>query len=1056
MHRMIEWFARNEVAANLLMVLVLFLGVSAATKRIPLEVFPSFDPGIVNISMVYRGSTPIEVEEAVVVRIEEAIHDLQGIKQIRSVAREGSASVRVELETDVDPREMLDDIKNRVDAIPTFPDETERPIYQIERWEGEVISVVVSGDIPERALRAQGELIRDEISLLPGITQVDLQSVRPYEVSIEVAEHTLDRYGLTFDSIVQAVRRSSIDLPAGSIKTQTGEVLLRTKAQAYDKRDFENIVVLRRPDGTQLRMADVAEVIDGFEENPVYSLFNGKPAVFIQVYRVGNQSAIEIGQTVRDYIEERRVRMPHGVDLSYWDDDSKIVKNRLGTLLKTAWQGAILIFVILTLFLRLSVALWVCVGIPVAFTGALALMPELGVTLNIMSLFAFILVLGIVVDDAIVTGENIYTHLQHSSDPTQSAIKGTQEIAVPVTFGVLTTVVAFMPLLMVEGRRGDIWAQIPLIVIPVLLFSLVESKLILPAHMKHVKPGSPRRWGLGKLQQKVADGLERFIHMVYRPTLERALAHRYLTAAFFIGICFIIMSIVISGRIGFTFFPRIESETMRVSLVMPEGTSAPVTIGHIKHMQRIAEQMRDEYIDPETGQSIVEDIMASIGWSEGAAGGTGRPNIGNLRIRLVPREERSSELRPTEFISEFRSRVGQIPGAKELNYRAEIGRFGDPIDIQLEGLDFDVLTEVADKLKARLASYPGVFDILDSFQEGKPELKLKLKPEAELLGVSTQDLGRQVRDAFFGAEAQRIQRGREDVRVMVRYPGDERHSAVSLQSMRIRTPGGARIPFSSVADVETGLGYASIERVDRQRIVNVRADLDKDLGNVGEIVADLTAYLDELIVRYPRVNYSVQGELREQQEANESTRFGVIFILFAIYTMLAIPFRSYVQPLIVMAVIPFSVVGAVAGHMIMGLNLSMMSLFGMLALGGVVVNDSLVLVDWINRRVREGIPIQQAVRRGGVARFRPILLTSLTTFGGLAPLMLEKSTQAQFLIPMAVSLGWGILFATFLTLFLIPSIYLMLEDLKDLFREERDRNDLNQASAAERQAPLIP
>jgi multidrug efflux pump subunit AcrB len=1050
MHRMIEWFTRNEVAANLLMVLTLFLGVNSALKRIPLEVFPSFDPGIIAISMVYRGSTPIEVEEAVVVRIEEAIHDLQGIKQIRSVAREGGATVTVELENDAEPREMLDDIKNRVDAIPTFPEDTERPIYQIQRWEGEVISVVVSGDIPERELRNQGELIRDEIVLLPGITQVDLESVRPYEISIEVAEQSLDRYGLTFDSIVQAVRRSSIDLPAGSIKTETGEVLLRTKAQAYDKRDFENIVVLRRADGTQLRVGDVADVIDGFEENPVYSLFNGKPAVFVQVYRVGNQSAIEIGQTVRDYIEERRHRMPQGVDLSYWDDDSKIVKNRLGTLLKTAWQGAILIFVILTLFLRPSVALWVCAGIPVAFTGALALMPELGVTLNIMSLFAFILVLGIVVDDAIVTGENIYTYLKRGDDPTEAAIKGTQEISVPVTFGVLTTVVAFMPLLMVEGRRGDIWAQIPLIVIPVLLFSLIESKLILPAHMKHVRPGDVQRRGLGKLQQKVADGLEHFIDRIYRPTLEITLKHRYLTTASFIGVCFIIMSIVFSGRIGFTYFPRIESETLRVSLVMPEGTAAPVTIGHIKHMQQIAEMMRDEYVDPDSGQSIVEDIMAGVGWSHGGPVSSGMPNVGQLQIRLLPPEERGTKLRATEFVNEFRRRVGQIPGAKELNYRAEIGRYGDPIDIQLEGLDFDVLTNVADKIKARLASYSGIFDVNDSFQEGKPELKLKLKPEAELLGVSTQDLGRQVRDAFFGAEAQRIQRGREDVRVMVRYPSDERHSAASLQSMRIRLPNGAQVPFSSVADIKTGLGYASIDRVDRQRILNVRADLDKDLGNIGEIVTDLTAYLDRLVSEYPRVNYSVQGELREQQEANESTKFGVIFILFAIYAMLAIPFRSYVQPLIVMSVIPFSVVGAVAGHMIMGLNLSMMSLFGMLALGGVVVNDSLVLVDWINRRVREGMPIHEAVRKGGVARFRPILLTSLTTFGGLGPLMLEKSTQAQFLIPMAVSLGWGILFATFLTLLLIPSIYLMLEDLKCVFADKQDKSDLDKTSIAVR------
>jgi multidrug efflux pump subunit AcrB len=1038
MKGMIEWFARNGVAANLLMVLIFFMGYWSLSSRTPLEVFPEFEREVVNIVMVYRGATPLEVEESIVIRIEEAIEDLQDIKKIVSNAYEGVARVRVELESGSSPRDVLDDIKNRVDAVNTFPDDAERPTYSVQESKREVISVAVSGDLPETELRALGERVREDLISIPQITQVELTAVRPYEISIEVSEQTLDRYQLTFDAVVNAIKRSSVDLPAGSIKTGSGEVLLRTKGQAYVQSDFEDIVVVRRPDGTRVTVGDIATVHDAFEEDPLYSLLDGKPAVLLEVYRVGDQSAIGVGNAIKQYVQNNQSAMPAGVTLDYWRDRSRIVKLRLNTLLKSALQGGLLIFILLALFLRFSVAVWVCVGIPISFMGAIALLPELGVTINLISLFAFILVLGIVVDDAIVTGENIYSHLKRLQDPTEAAIQGTQEIAIPVTFGVLTTVAAFIPLLMIGGHRGPIFAQIPMIVIPVLLFSLVESKLILPAHMKHIKVRSDEHLGwLQRLQRKVADGLEHFISSVYQPILARALEHRLLTLALFVGGAFIIVSVVLSGRYGYTFFPRIESETARVTLVMPEGTPVTETTRHIQRIGSAAGELQTKYTDPVTGQSVIRQTLLSIGWNatgRGSSGTSGQPNLGQISMELVPPEDRTLSIGSSDLLKELREMVGPIPGAKQLSFRAEIGRGGDPIDVQLAGQDFEQLSQVTELVKARLSEYPGVFDVQDSFEDGKDEIKLTIKPLAELLGLNVEDLGRQVRQAFFGAQAQRIQRGRDDVRVMVRYPERQRRSVDSLYQMRIRAPGGAQVPFENVADAEIGQGYSTIRRVDRNRVVNVSADINKKQGNLNQVISDLQPFLEELRIKYPSVRYSFEGEQREESESYGSLYFGMLFVLFAIYSLLAIPFRSYLQPIIVMLIIPFSVVGAILGHMIMGMNLSIMSVMGLLALSGVVVNDSLVLVDWINRRRREGMGIGDAVRNAGVARFRAILLTSLTTFAGLMPLIFEESTQAQFLIPMAVSLGFGILFATFITLILVPVCYLLLEDIIGLFR----------------------
>ena len=1040
MNGAIAWFARNHVAANLLMALIIGLGLWAVTNRIPMEVFPEFERDTVIIKATYRGATPAEVEEAVIVRIEEAIAAISGIDTIISTANEGSGQVRVDVLKGYKPREIMDDIRNKVDAINTFPEEVERPTYEILEFRREVISVVVGANLPERDLRKIGEMVRDDLTALPDISLADLVAVRPYEISVEVNQATLEQYQLSLEDLSQAIRSHSLDLPAGAIKTQGGEILLRTMGQARSAADYARIPLRTTPAGSQLLLGDIATIRDGFDEEPLEAVLNGKSAVMIEVYRTGDQNALDVGRAVRDYVAEKREILPPGVSIDYWRDRSRIVQLRLNTLTNSALQGGILIFLALALFLRFSVALWVCIGIPISFLGALALMPVLGVTLNSMSLFAFILVLGIVVDDAIITGENVYRRLKEDGESIDVIIAGTQEVAVPVTFGLLTTIAAFTPLLFMEGVRGPIFAQIPLIVIPALAFSWIESKLILPAHLSSVQISKPPRGVLlmlQKLQQKVARGLELFTLRIYRPVLGVAVRRRHLTLSIFTAAIIIIVSFVASGRYGYTFFPRIQSEIARATLIMPAGTSVDQTRTHIEHMAQHAYALQAKHLEPDGKSSVIRNILVSTGWTgTGSPGARGKPELGQVTMEMVPPEERRNQISTSEVVQEWRQLIGTIPGAKELTYRAEIGRGGNPIDVQLTGADFKTLTEVAELLKKRYAEYPGLFDIQDSFDQGKQEIQLRLLPEAKLLGLTTNDLGRQVRAAFFGSEAQRIQRGRDDVRVMIRYPQEQRQNLASLETMKIRTRNGVEVPFHQVAAIDMQAGYSSIRRVDRNRAVNVSADAEKGYVDTNAIGADLRIYLDELLLEYPGIRYTFKGELEEQRESMGSLIYGVVFVLFAIYALLAIPFRSYLQPIPVMLVIPFSIGGAIVGHMIMGYNLSFMSLLGILALCGVVVNNSLVLVDFINRRRREGMPMLDAVMLSGVSRFRPILLTSLTTFLGLTPLLFDTSTQAQFLIPMAVSLGFGILFSTFLSLLLVPATYLILEDIIGFFKKE--------------------
>ncbi|GAA61917.1 multidrug resistance protein, AcrB/AcrD/AcrF [Pseudoalteromonas sp. BSi20652] len=1027
---MIAWFAKNHVAANLLLVTLLLSGLFSLSSKIPLEVFPSFETDRISVNVSLRGSTPEDVEQGVTIRIEEAVQDLEGIKQIFSRSSEGSGSVTIEVESGYDPRELLADIKSRVDAINTFPADAEKPIVALAERIREVIAVTVSSDYGEKETREYAETVRDQILRLPNVTQVELSGVRDYEIAIEVSQDILRQYDLSLAQISSAISNSSSDISAGNLKTEGGDVLISSKGQAYRKDEFANIVVKNQADGTIIRLGDIAIIKDDFEETPVRTRFNGKQAAFIDVYRIGPQSAITVADDVKNYIKEQQSSIPQGFKLSYWDDDSELVKSRISTLTTNALQGGILVLALLTLFLRPAIAFWVFIGIPVSFMGAFIAMPIFGVTLNIMSLFGFILVLGIVVDDAIVTGENVYTHLKTAKSGEQAAILGTQEVATPVTFGVLTTVAAFLPLAFIEGARGALFAQIPVVVIPVLLFSLIESKFVLPAHLKYIKlrheKGEPSKFDV--IQQRFADGFENAILKYYQPTLNLALRHKLASVSLFIGVFVIILTMITSGWTKFVFFPRIPSETVRVNLTLPTGTPFEVTNKYVIDMSQKAQQLQEKYRDPDTGESVILNILATTGGRGGVS------NSGSVRFEITPAEKRESDIGSRELASEWRDLIGVIPGAESLTFRAEIGRSSDPIDVQLSGTSLTILQDVADHIKTRLSTYPTVFDIADSMSDGKEELQIELTEQGLALGLNRVNVAGQVRNSFFGSQAQRIQRGRDDVRVMVRLPIDERRSVADLQNILINTPDGGSVPLSHVATLTAGQSPSTINRIDRYRTLNVTADIEKNNTNMTILQADLKQYLDGLMQQYPGVDYKLEGEAKEQRESFGSLAWALLFVFFIIYALLAIPLKSYLQPIIVMSVIPFGMIGAVVGHWIMGMDLTIMSLLGMLALTGVVVNDSLVLVDFINKKRSEGGKVLDAIKIAGASRFRPVMLTSLTTFIGLMPLLFEKATQAQFLIPMAVSLGFGIIFATFITLLLVPINYMLMERFQGWFK----------------------
>ncbi len=1029
----IAWMAQNAVASNLLM-LVFVVGGLLMLSRIRQEVFPEFALDMVIINIPYPGASPEEVEQGVILATEEAVRAVDGIKEVRSTAAEGVGVVTVELMLTADPDRALADVKSAVDRVTSYPQDIERPIVSLAQRKNEVISVVVYGDQPEKALRALADRMREELLDIEDITVVELAGVRPLEISVEVPREHLRRYGLTLDQVATRIRQASVDMPGGAVKTSGGEILLRTTERRDWGEEFANIVVLSRPDGMDVTLGQIARVKDGFRETDQEAYFDGKRAAMVKVFRVGDQKPLELSEKVRAYVTANRGAMPPGVDLAIWSDTSEVYADRVNLLLRNAVAGFLLVLLVLGLFLEIRLAFWVTLGIPISFTGSLLFMPMLDASINMISLFAFIVVLGIVVDDAIVVGEAIYKRRTDGAGPLRAAIEGTREVGVPVIFAVLTTVIAFAPLMFVPGVMGKFFRFIPIVVIAILLVSLVESLFVLPAHLAHSRGSAAATGVFGFVrdqQQRFSCFVEWLIQRTYVPILGRAIERRYLTFAVAASMLIATAGVVAGGHVNVTPMPKVDGDVVVAELQMPYGTAAADTRALMERIQAAAQTVIGN--KQKEGESYVRGMFSQLGGTGAMAGPHGSAaasggHVAEVAVFLVPLDERP--FTSAEFARAWRGLLGEIPGAESLKVTFDIGmRAGAAIDVELSHRDIVVLELAAAEVARRLREYQGVFDIDDGFSPGKEQLDVTLRAGARALGITEAELGRQLRSSFYGAEAARQQRGRDEVRVYVRLPKEERSSEHDIEQLILRTPEGGEVPLGHAVEIERGRAYTSINRREGRRTVNVTADVDAHMANADKILADLgTRMLPDVLAAYPGLSHSMEGEHRHMKESFDALRIGFIIAVLAIFAVLAVVFRSYMQPLIIMMVIPFGVVGALVGHLLMGYDLSLMSMMGLVALTGVVVNDSLILVVAINEYRAGGRGLVQAILDGGARRFRPILLTSLTTFFGLMPMILETSVQARFLIPMAISLGFGVLFATFITLLLVPAGYAVVED----------------------------
>ncbi|MBW1972605.1 MAG: efflux RND transporter permease subunit [Deltaproteobacteria bacterium] len=1048
MKRAISWFAENHVAANLLMLFLLIAGiVTAVTMKV--EVFPDTTLDMISITVKYKGASPSEIEESIIQRIEERIAGLAGIKQIDSTAIEGLATINIEVIKDWDVDKLLDDVKSEVDRITTLPEEAEKPVVQKLIRRRQVISVALYGNVSEWTLKKLAEDIKDDITNLPGITLAELFGVRKGEVHIEISEETLRRYGLTLGKVAEIVKRNSFDLPAGSVKTSGGEILIRTKGRHYYANDYRNIPIITRPDGSKVLLGDIATLKDGFEDLDLFTRFQGKPAAVIQVFRVADQNALTVAKTIKRFIEKVRPTLPKGVNIAFYYDMSQVLKSRLRLLLKNMAMGLVLVIITLGIFLNLRLSFWITLGIPISFASALWLLPKFDVSINMVSLFAFIMVLGIVVDDAIVIGESVFRKREEGLPPLKASVEGAFLVGRAVIFSVLTTMAAFYPLLLGSGIMGKILRNIPIVVILVLAGSLIEALFILPAHLARSKIKVFNNKNKFQKEKLAARALKRFINGPYKRFLSLCLRWRYATVAFGIAALLLSLGLWRGGFLKFTFFPKAEGHTISCTVTMPAGTTIDRTEKVVSYLEKVARETLSE-VDkkrPKDAPPLFKYSVSLIGIKlSGHGPRSGEVSVGShlaqIYVELLEAEKRPG-ISSVRLAALWRKKAGIIPDAESITFQGELFSVGKAIEVDLSLADHKKLLAVVNELKKKLKGYPGVYDINDSYLPGKKEMRIKLKPSAYTLGLTLNDLAKQVRDAFYGAEALRFQRGEDEVKVIVRYPESERKSLGSVENMRIRTIKGFEVPFDEVAKVKMEQGYVSIQRRDRRRIIKVYADVDEKIANADKIREDLeTNVLPNLKSNYPGLRYFFGGAGKEKKESMADVMKGLVIAFFLIYALLAIPFKSFTQPFIVMAAIPFGIIGAFLGHLIMGFNLSILSMFGIVGLTGVVVNDSLVLVDAANRIQKGGKKIEDAILSAGIIRFRAILLTTLTTFAGLTPIILEKSLQAQFLIPMAVSLAFGVLFATVITLILVPCGYLILDDLHRIFSKPKSNHGI--------------
>ena len=1025
MKSLIKWMASNHVAANLLMLFFVVGGLIMASS-IKQEVFPDIELDLVQISVAYFGAGPEEIEEGIILPIEDRLSSLDSIKEIRSIAKEGIGIVTAELYENIDPDIAVQDIKNEIDQIVTFPKEAEKPIIRKVTRRRQVLYLALYGNVPEMSLHYWAEKIKDDLLALPEISHIDLTGVKPYEISIEVPESNLKKYGLTLSQISRRIAEASIDIPAGDIENPKKQILLRTKEKRYKGREYGNISIIS--DGySQIKLKDIGIIKDGFRDIGIIATFDSLPCAMLEIYRVGKEKPKDIANAVQKYIAEHKNSLPPSLHLAIWNNRAEILKSRLDLLIKNGLTGLLLVILILGIFLQIRLAFWVMLGIPISFLGALFFMPFMEVSINMISLFAFIMALGIVVDDAIVVGENIYTHRGKGKSPFKAAVDGTSEVAVPVIFAVLTTITAFSPLLFVSGSMGKFISVIAKVAIIIFLLSLVESLFILPAHLNKSLASTKDEWFLFRWLNHLSSSFGKYLnHLIYGPfnaVLTYMLKFRYVSLALALASIIITIGMIGGNIIKYRFFPKVESDTIKVRLQMIPGTSAEETAKVLKMVEEKG-RLAIAHFEKQEGKKLLKHVYSIIG--------NEAEHKGKLSFYLIPSGMRHTTTR--QISNYWRKSLEPTPGVEFIAFQSDLIHMGDNIDIRFYHNDFKVLESVAQKTENILSQYDGVNDIANTLSRGKPEIKIKIKPEAAALGISEKELGSQIRNRFYGATALRMMRGPNEVWVMVRLPKEERKTLWSLKNIWIRKPDNTEIPLEQAAYLIPAKGYNTINHSEGLRIVDVTANVDENKANPEEILSDLKKKLFPQLKRdYPSLRIKLMGEAKRSRESMQSLKQNFFIALIVMYGLLAIPFRSYLLPMLIMAAIPFGMVGAILGHFLLGKNLSMMSMFGMVALAGVVVNDSLLLLDYANKLKKQGLSPWEAIKTASLRRFRPILLTSLTTFFGLIPMLTETSKQAQFLIPMAISLAFGILFATGVTLIIIPALYLVLNDIKRIF-----------------------
>ncbi|THB74899.1 MAG: efflux RND transporter permease subunit [Desulfobulbaceae bacterium] len=1035
MKTLLASFARNTVFANIVLVMI-FLAGGLATWQTVRESFPEFSVDVITISVVYPGADPEEVEEGISTKIEDAIESVEGIKQYTTRSSEGVASVSIEVKDGYETNRVMDEVKSQVNAISTFPVDAENPIITEIIHKDVVMLLALTGDVPEKQMKEWGEQIRDEVKLIPDVSQVDVFGTRSYEIGVELSEERLKEFDLSLSTVARAIRQSSLNLAGGTLRTEGEDIRIRTIGRKYTGQELAKIVVKARSDGALIRLGQIATIKDEFTEDPVAARINSRPAMFVQVSKTSMEDSLKISDLVATYVQDKQPTLPPGVSIDVFYDNTEYLRARINLLTKNGLIGLCLVYLLLWLFLDLRLSFWAGMGIPISISGAMFLLWSMGATINMISLFGLIMVLGIVVDDAIVVGEAIYVQRKQGAKPLEAAIAGVNEVSMPVIAAVTTTIVAFLPLGFIGGTMGKFIKILPTVVISCLVVSLIECLILLPAHLNNLPDINKKpRWGgifglLTRFRVAVGDGLERFIEQRYVPFLKIVLNWRYVSLSTAIGILILSLGLVVGGFVKFQVFPKLDGFVITSTVEFPAGTPAKITQQALYDMGEAFERI-GERTETKSGEPLIKQKLELLGQSLASSGrGKSGPHLGSVQILLLDSEFRG--VHSNNLLIEWEKEVGQIPGAVALTFEGmQAGPSGAEIEVWLQGRNMAELVGASDDLQQELAGFQGVYQIKSDYTVGKNELQLSLKPEARTLGLTIEDLASQVNAGYFGREAFRMQRGKDDIRVKVRLASDERRRISDFETMNIRTPAGHEIPLKSLAHITFAPGYSTITRTDGLRRIVVTAEVDPEQANAAEIFADLSEQtFPALTERYDGLYLSMQGSKKDVRESLGSLIVGFPIAIVGIFIIVATIFKSYIQPFIILFTIPFGIIGAIIGHLIFGYDLSMMSVFGMVALSGVVINSSIVLIERVNTNLAGGMSLFEAVIQGGARRFRAIFLTTISTIGGLAPLIVETDMQAKFLIPMALSVAAGVAFATLLTLILIPSLLVIINDLR--------------------------